>query len=88
MSEASNNEIAQRRAKLDEYRKRGLNPFANGFVADATTEFIHNAHADHDAKAFEAFEGCYRIAGRIMAKRDCGKADVIQLQERTGRLQI
>jgi lysyl-tRNA synthetase class 2 len=88
MSEGSNNEIAQRRARLDEYRNRGLNPFANGFVTDATTEFIHNAHANHDAKALEAFAGCYRIAGRIMAKRDFGKAAFIQLQDRTGRLQV
>ena len=88
MSEGSNNEIAHRRAKLDEYRNRGLNPFANGFVADATTEFINNAHANHDAKTLEGFEDCYRIAGRIMAKRDFGKAAFIQLQDRTGRLQV
>ena len=88
MSEGSNNEIAQRRAKLDEYRNRGLNPFANGFVTDATTESILSTHADHDAKALEAIEDCYRIAGRIMAKRDFGKAAFIQLQDRTGRLQV
>ena len=88
MSEGSNNEIAQRRARLDEYRSRGLNPFANGFVADTTTEFIQNAHANHDAKTLEGFEDCYRIAGRIMAKRDFGKAAFIQLQDRTGRLQV
>jgi len=88
MSEGSNNEIAQRRAKLDEYRNRGLNPFANGFVADATTESIHNTHANHDSKALESIEDYYRIAGRIMAKRDFGKAAFIQVQDRTGRLQV
>ncbi|MEJ2471152.1 MAG: lysine--tRNA ligase [Desulfuromonadales bacterium] len=31
---------------------------------------------------------CYHLAGRIMAKRDFGKAAFIQLQDRTGRIQI
>jgi len=88
MSEGSNNEIAQRRAKLDEYRNQGLNPFANGFVAGATTESIRIAHASHDSAALETVEDSYRIAGRIMAKRDFGKAAFIQVQDRTGRLQV
>ena len=49
MSEGSGNEITQRRAKLEEYRSQGLNPFANGFVASATAEDVNNAHTGHDA---------------------------------------
>ena len=88
MSEGSNSEIAQRRARLDEYRNQGLNPFANKFVASATTEMVHNAHADHDAATLATLEDRYRIAGRIMAKRDFGKAAFIQIQDRSGRLQV
>ena len=88
MSEGSNSEIAQRRARLDEYRNLGLNPFANNFVASATTEMVHNAHADHDAATLASLEDRYRIAGRIMAKRDFGKAAFIQIQDRSGRLQV
>jgi len=88
MSEGGNNEIAQRRAKLDEYRNQGLNPFTNGFVAGATTGSIHKAHAGHESAALEAIEDSYRIAGRIMAKRDFGKAAFIQVQDRSGRLQV
>ena len=84
----SNNEFAQRRAKLDEYRDQGLNPFANGFSIDATAEDITQAHADHDVAALESIEKVYRVAGRIMAKRDFGKAAFIQIQDRTGRLQV
>ena len=36
----------------------------------------------------ESVETSYTIAGRIMAKRDFGKAAFIQLQDRTGRLQV
>ncbi len=88
MSEGSNNEAAQRRAKLDEYRAQGVNPFANGFAPSAATGDVHVAHAGHDATALETVADSYRIAGRIMAKRDFGKAAFIQVQDRTGRLQV
>jgi lysyl-tRNA synthetase class 2 len=88
MSVESNNEFAQRRAKLDDYRDQGLNPFANGFSIDATAGGIAQGHADHNAAALESIEKVYRVAGRIMAKRDFGKAAFIQIQDRTGRLQV
>jgi lysyl-tRNA synthetase class 2 len=88
MSVESHNEFAQRRAKLDDYRDQGLNPFANGFSINATAQDIALAHADHNAAALESIEKVYRVAGRIMAKRDFGKAAFIQIQDRTGRLQV
>lgn len=88
MSVESNNELAQRRAKLNDLRDSGINPFSNGFVTDATTADVHAAHADHDTGALESIEKTYRVAGRIMAKRDFGKAAFIQLQDRSGRLQV
>ena len=88
MSLESHNELAQRRAKLDDYRDQGLNPFANGFSINATAQDIALAHADHDAAVLESIEKVYHVAGRIMAKRDFGKAAFIQIQDRTGRLQV
>jgi len=89
MSEENHNEIVdQRRSKLDDLRARGLNPFANGFKVDATANAVLLAHADHDAVALESLETVYQVAGRIMAKRDFGKAAFVQIQDRTGRLQV
>ncbi|MDH3454840.1 MAG: lysine--tRNA ligase, partial [Desulfuromonadales bacterium] len=89
MSEENSNEIvAQRRAKLNDLRAQGLNPFANGFKTDATANQVLLAHADHDAVALESAETVYHVAGRIMAKRDFGKAAFVQIQDRTGRLQV
>ncbi len=89
MSVESQNEIvAQRRAKLDEYRGQGLNPFANGFSSDTTAHDVHTAHADDDAAALGSLDKTYTVAGRIMAKRDFGKAAFIQLQDRSGRIQV
>ena len=88
MSVDSSNELAQRRAKLNALREQGVNPFTNGFIADATTSVVHANHAEHDADALESVDSVYSIAGRIMAKRDFGKAAFIQLQDRAGRLQV
>ncbi len=87
-SEVQNDLLAQRRAKLDEFRGQGINPYANDFRTDATTQAVHDAHAGDDAAALESLETDYRVAGRIMAKRDFGKAAFVQIQDRTGRLQV
>jgi len=87
MSE-ENEIIDQRRSKLKELREQGHNPFANDFSVDATGNEVHLAHADHDKEALESVETVYRVAGRIMAKRDFGKAAFAQIQDRTGRFQI
>ena len=84
----SNEVIAQRRTKLKDIRDQGHNPFANGFVTDSTANEVHTVHAEHDAETLEGLDTTYQIAGRIMAKRDFGKAAFIQIQDRTGRLQV
>ncbi|MGK2906368.1 MAG: lysine--tRNA ligase, partial [Desulfuromonadales bacterium] len=80
--------VDQRRAKLADLRAQGHNPFANGFNVDATAKAVQCAHADHDAAALETVATVYHVAGRIMAKRDFGKAAFVQIQDRTGRLQV
>ena len=87
-AESHNDIVAQRRNKLNDLREQGHNPFANGFSTDATGNDVLLAHADHDKEALESVEVVYHVAGRIMAKRDFGKAAFIQIQDRTGRLQI
>ena len=86
--ESQNEIIAQRRAKLEELRGQGLNPFANCFSVDSTAQEVQETHGDHDAAALEGVDKVYRLAGRIMAKRDFGKAAFIQVQDRTGRMQV
>ena len=80
--------LMQRRAKLEEFRQQGVNPFANDFVVTATTGAVREAHEGEDAATLEAINHNYSLAGRMMAKRDFGKAAFIQLQDRTGRLQV
>ncbi|MBW2478003.1 MAG: lysine--tRNA ligase, partial [Deltaproteobacteria bacterium] len=85
----SPNEIlAQRRAKLDELRSLEVNPFANDFKVTHVNREIHQAHNDHDQTRLDELAAHYSVAGRIMAKRDFGKAAFVQMQDRSGRIQV
>ena len=85
--ETQNDLIAQRRAKIDDLRNQGVNPFANDFRTDAVATDIHEKHANDDVDQLASIEASYAIAGRVMAKRDFGKAAFIQVQDRSGRIQ-
>jgi lysyl-tRNA synthetase, class II len=80
--------LLQRRSKLGELRERGVNPFANDFPVRHTSADVIGAHGDQDPVEFEADSAPYVLGGRVMARRDFGKAAFIQLQDRKGRLQI
>jgi len=80
--------VAQRMAKADDLREQGHNPYANDFKVDHLSDEIKCAHVDHDAEALESCQQEYTIAGRIMARRDFGKAAFIQIQDRKGRIQV
>ncbi len=86
--EELNDILLQRRAKVDEFREQGIDPYANDFVVSHTAAQVKEEHAEHDTAALESCEQDYAVAGRIMARRDFGKAAFIQIQDRTGRLQI
>ncbi|PLX82088.1 MAG: lysine--tRNA ligase [Desulfuromonas sp.] len=83
------NELLQQRiSKIDALREQGINPYANDFTVDQTLSRIGERHGDDDAEALQGADVTYRVAGRIMARRDFGKAGFIQLQDRSGRLQV
>jgi lysyl-tRNA synthetase class 2 len=86
--EEINELLLQRRSKLEALREQGVNPYANDFPVPHTTADVVSAHGEQDASALEGCEKRYVLAGRIMARRDFGKAAFIQLQDRGGRLQV
>lgn len=77
------NEILRvRRAKLQELRQNGKDPFMviKYDVTHGSKTIIEN---------FETLEGTdVSIAGRIMSKRDMGKAGFCDIQDRDGKIQI
>ncbi len=83
--------VEARHEKLEELRRRGIEPFAYSY--DVT-------HSAADARgAFEAEEGAgnlsedgygskVRLAGRLITLRSHGKSTFIDLADRSGRIQI
>lgn len=71
-----------RRDKLKKLQEAGRNPFVH-------ENWDVNAYSETVKENFESTEGTHiSIAGRIMAKRDMGKASFIDIQDKEGRIQI
>ncbi len=67
--------------KLSDLQAKGKDPFH-------VTKYDVTAHSEEITAQFEAFEGKeVSIAGRIMGKRDMGKASFVHLQDQEGRIQ-
>ena len=82
IGKSENELIAIRKQKLNALVDEGINPF------DITAfDFTHEARFIHDN--FDDMDGqTVRLAGRMMSKRDMGKAFFCDLQDATGRIQL
>lgn len=82
--------VAERRSKLNAIREQGV-AFPNDFRrtdygGDLQAEF---ADKDHwTAETLAATERSIQIAGRMVLKRDMGKASFATIQDMTGRIQL
>ena len=79
--------IAERRAKLAEWRKTGQ-AFPNDFKRENTAAKLHDAYGEKDGEALAALPVEVKVAGRMMLKRVMGKASFATLQDVSGRIQI
>ena len=79
---------ANRRAKLDELRRRGVDPYPPRFPVDARVSETVARHAGLDATALETAPPRVRWAGRVTAVRRHGKTAVLDLPDGDDRLQV
>jgi lysyl-tRNA synthetase class 2 len=78
--------LAARRAKLDQLRAEGVDPFPHAFPGVVP---IADVHAAHDAlEAGEETEVRVRLGGRLAARRGQGKMAFLDLEDRSGRMQL
>lgn len=80
--------IQVRRAKLDEFRSRGINPYVNQFKVSAK---IGNIIGDHSASSKEDLDQKsleFTVAGRIMTRRKHGKTTFCNIRDGFGEIQI
>ena len=78
--------LATRREKLERLRADGVEPFPHAFPGVVPIAAIHTAHAD--LPAGEDSDQRYRVAGRLHARRGQGKMAFLDLDDRSGRVQL
>ena len=88
MEDDSSDLIVARRRKLEELRARGVNPFPNDFRPTDTAADVHARFGGLSREELDSRHDSVSLAGRIVAMRDFGKASFLQLQDRSGRLQV
>jgi lysyl-tRNA synthetase class 2 len=79
--------IAERRAKLAALRAAG-NAYPNDFRRDAHAAELVAAFGERDAAWLDAHPTTVRVAGRMLAKRDMGKAGFAELHDSSGHIQL
>ncbi len=79
---------AQRLAKLEQLRARGIDPYpprvTRTHTAAQATAMAESLPEDADEPAVDPVD----IAGRVVARRDMGKATFLDLQDGSGRIQV
>ncbi|MCM3130797.1 lysine--tRNA ligase [Paenibacillus provencensis] len=77
-----------RRAKLDELRGLGIDPFGKKYVRNSEAGVILSQYNDLTKEELDEKNVEVTVAGRIMAKRTMGKASFAHIQDLSGRIQI
>jgi lysyl-tRNA synthetase, class II len=78
--------LAARRTKLDRLRADGIEPFPHAYPGVQPIASIHAAHAH--LPAGEDSDARYRVAGRLHARRGQGRMAFLDLDDRSGRIQL
>jgi lysyl-tRNA synthetase, class II len=84
--EDHNELLRVRRAKLDQLRADGIDPYPPSFPGVVPTSAVRDAHPD--LQAGDETEATYRVAGRLTQRRGQGKMAFLDLVDRAGRIQL
>ncbi|HET7229912.1 MAG TPA: lysine--tRNA ligase [Longimicrobium sp.] len=84
--------MADRVAKLERLRERGVEPFAYRYQpTHGAAEAVSLFHAWDEGKGESTAEGpeeVIRVAGRLVSKRGMGKSTFAHMADRTGKIQL
>lgn len=78
--------LAERRAKLQALRERGLDPYPPAFADRTPIARVREAH--EQLQAGEETDVGYRVAGRLVGRRGHGKAVFCDLRDASGEIQL
>ncbi len=77
-----------RRQKLERLRARGIDPYPNDFRPTHTSARVLEWYGPMDAEALAQCRDTIALAGRILTRRDFGKASFFHLLDRGGQIQV
>ena len=79
--------LEDREIKAEKLKTNGVNLYPAGYPVDITAGELVARFVDMDEEALEQNQSSYRVAGRIVSRRDFGKASFIHIKDRSGRIQ-
>ena len=80
--------IEQRLKKLEDLRKTGIEPYDGHFIPDSKASDIRKRFHDASHEELENATVNVKVAGRLVALRDFGKAAFSHLQDATDKVQL
>jgi lysyl-tRNA synthetase class 2 len=80
--------MKEREEKAHRLAELGHNPYANQFKPSITCQAFHELYAEATRDSLVEVTTSYKVAGRVMAIRNMGKAAFLRLQDRSGDVQI
>ncbi len=86
-NQLNDQEIA-RREKLAKYKELGIDPYGQAYPVTHHVSDIRKACDGKDAAGVDELKLYVSVAGRIMAIRRMGKASFLNIQDKTGNIQI
>jgi lysyl-tRNA synthetase class 2 len=86
--EGEADQLAQRRANLEEIVRLGVPAYPNSFDRTDTVQALVAAHGDKTGAELEAAGVQTRTAGRVLAIRSFGKANFLVITDGLARIQI
>ncbi len=88
-TEVNERELLQiRRNKLDELRGLGVDPFGKKYVRTHHAGEILSTYSEKSTEELDELNMEVVIAGRIMQKRNMGKASFAHIQDLSGKIQV
>jgi lysyl-tRNA synthetase class 2 len=78
----------ERRRKAEELQKKGISPYFSQFHTSHDIGRINDRFSSATSAELDEVDETFKIAGRIIGKRDFGKASFLDLQDRTGKIQV
>jgi lysyl-tRNA synthetase, class II len=86
--EENNPLIRERRAKLEELRRIGIDPYGSRWDITALAGELQERYGETPGAAFESEPVSVSLAGRVMTLRDHGKTAFAHVRDRTGQIQV